>query len=354
MKNEMFKFPKLPTHHSHGINDHLDYKSYADAMYEQICKLRPENNGITFGIMGEWGMGKSSVLNMLARKLKSNKSFITIRFDAWQYLRQEDLWLAFFRKVMRELLSTGWYRVKYWRKRVVTNPKRWNVFASYTIKSLAIFSLVTLFYLLWVLLQTTGWTALIKDTELNLGIIKVSLKFIDENLLTALLLIPLMFYYLKLLFFGNLQTNFLPLTKKEFDQDQSILIDDFKDDFNAVLESLGKQKTVVILIDDLDRCPPSQIVPVLEAIKHLGSDGEENESAKTVFILAVDPSAIEHALSGYFKDYFQGNNKDEEAHRFSKNYIEKIIQVSSFLPPITESQLDYMLEKLLFEEGNDP
>ena len=41
-------------------------------------------------------------------------------------------------------------------------------------------------------------------------------------------------------------------------------------------------------------------------------------------VLAIDQTAVEHALSGYFKEYFQGNEKDKDIYQFAKKYINKI------------------------------
>lgn len=354
MINKRIVLPSHPTHHSQDIKDLLGYESYANAIYTQICNMKPYNNGITFGITGEWGMGKSTVLNMLEKKLDSDKrKFIAVRFDAWRYLRQEDLWLALFRKIIQELPKHIWFaQIKYWYQRVKNNPKMQDVFLSYTIKFLAVFSLIMLSLVAWKFLAPLDWLAFFDDLELKFGLITGKIK--DNTILNISLLLFLVVYILKLMFFGNLETNLPPLTKNEFDHGQSIMIDDFNYDFVAMLKSLGEKKTVVFLIDDLDRCPPDQIVPVLEAIKNLASDKKHLGSAKTVFVLAVDPNAIEHALTGYFKDYFPSNDKSEEARQFAKNYIEKIIQVPIFLPPINESKLSDMLEYFLVQKGNDP
>lgn len=156
--------------------------------------------------------------------------------------------------------------------------------------------------------------------------------------------------------FEQIKTNLPPLTKNGFEQGQNIIIDDFKDDFYAMVKSLGKERILVVLIDDLDRCPPNQIVPTLEAIKQLGFDGsytlDKNnkgmtDMAKIVFVLAIDQMAVIHALSGYFKDYFQGAEKEKDIYQFAKNYIAKIIQVPVMLPPLSEAQLGEMLSKVM-------
>jgi hypothetical protein len=351
-----------PTHHAPFYRDDmLEYKDYAEAIYRQIGRMKPNNMGITFGVLGEWGMGKTTVLNILAEKLELDKknSFEVIRFSAWQYLRQEELWLALIRKIVYEIhvgksWLRKWLRVRsvMWVRRSITNPKFIDSLYKYLVKAAAFCSLAVLSIL--------GLIGLLSNLDLVeilinlLNIITISIGGIEitpTKWVIVLYFGILVFTIGKHLILGQVKVDLPPLTRNEFDQGQIIAVDDFKDDFYAMVKSLGKEKTVVVLIDDLDRCPPNQIVPVLEAIKHLGFDGSGNtgrsDMAKLVFVLAIDQVAVEQALSGYFKEYFQGIEKEKDIYQFAKNYIGKIIQVPILLPPLTESQLDQMLSGIM-------
>lgn len=49
------------------------------------------SNGVVVGISGEWGSGKSSVLNLLARHLRDEKGAIVVQFDPWLISGRDDL-----------------------------------------------------------------------------------------------------------------------------------------------------------------------------------------------------------------------------------------------------------------------
>jgi len=364
-----------PTHHPpfDENNDFLDYQDYAEAIYQQIRGTKPKNMGITYGILGEWGMGKTAVLNLLSKKLKEHKSndksflyevrnffrenpFIVIRFDAWQYLRQEELWLALIRKITYTLYldkSVSKIRlfVEIWLQRLTKNPKLVPALLRYIVfVLLCILSTLGLSYLLS---HLSFFEAVIKE----IGVSKISIGSFDINITEwtiVIIWVVLSYKTIKNLAFEQILVP--PLMKKGFDQGQSISIDDFKDDFYAMVRSLGGEKTLVILIDDLDRCPPHEIVPILEAIKQLGFDGSYtldnglSNMAKIVFVLAIDQIAVEHALSGYFKEYFQGTEKERDIYKFARNYMAKIIQVPIILPPLSEIQLEKMLSKIMNKE----
>ena len=68
--------------------DLLDDKTHqriADKLYE-IISANPKE-GLTIGLEGEWGSGKSTVVKLLQEKLKTNKSDKTFVFyiDAWEH-----------------------------------------------------------------------------------------------------------------------------------------------------------------------------------------------------------------------------------------------------------------------------
>lgn len=104
--------------------------------------------------------------------------------------------------------------------------------------------------------------------------------------------------------------------------------------FEDALEEMGV--TLVVLIDDLDRCLPETTISTLEAIrlflflKH------------TAFVIAADDQMIKHAV----KRHFQG--VDDE---LVTNYFDKLIQVPIRVPPLgTQEVRAYMM--LLFIENS--
>lgn len=358
-KNVFFNHPSDRL--TSDAEDKLGYKDYAEAIFQQIRRTNIENTGITFGILGEWGMGKTTVMNLLEGRMEQLDSFIVIRFDAWQYLHQEELWLALVRKIIRQIYSgASWFQFR-WRMfiwRVKNNPQLFDVVLGYLTKALALFSLIILSILSWgVLFENENYLKLFEIQSISIAGITFGAVSRGVLIYSSILIISIFLYLAKEILFGNLKTNLPAISKEGFDKNQFISIDDFKDEFHAILRSLGKEKTVVVLIDDLDRCPPNQIVPVMESIKHLGLEDnrykDKSEIAKIVFVLALDPTAVEQALSGYFKEYILGPDKEKEIYEFTKNYIGKIVQVPLLLPPLTELQLEKMLSEIMATHQGD-
>ena len=89
---------------------------------------------------------------------------------------------------------------------------------------------------------------------------------------------------------------------------------------------------VLIVIDDLDRCPPEKVVHVLEAV-HLLFDFE-----MFVVILAVDTRWLEQSLKIKYRKLLGKAGKASPA-----DYLEKIIQIPLHLVPLDRTRVVSML-----------
>ena len=61
----------------------LGFAEYAEALADAIRGGNPAQ--FTIGIYGQWGSGKSSLLNAIAKNLSRSSDVIPVLFDAWRY-----------------------------------------------------------------------------------------------------------------------------------------------------------------------------------------------------------------------------------------------------------------------------
>jgi predicted KAP-like P-loop ATPase len=66
------------------IDDKLDRSRLVQDIVGQIRSVK-DTSGYVIGLMGPWGYGKSSVLNLVERELNTNKEFTVIRFNPWLF-----------------------------------------------------------------------------------------------------------------------------------------------------------------------------------------------------------------------------------------------------------------------------
>lgn len=91
----------------------------------------------------------------------------------------------------------------------------------------------------------------------------------------------------------------------------------FREEFEDVLRSL--KKTLVVFVDNLDRCLPPQTIHTLEALRLFLFMGQ------TAFVVAADEDMVRHSVSTFF------NSLDD---RHVTDYLDKLIQVPVRVPAV--------------------
>lgn len=89
--------------------DRLGYYPFAKQVGESICKMAPRE-GFVIAIYGQWGSGKSTVLNFIIHHIEQMpEEFqpIIVRFNPWWFSGQEDLTKRFFSQLQAVLGKEG-------------------------------------------------------------------------------------------------------------------------------------------------------------------------------------------------------------------------------------------------------
>lgn len=213
--------------------DLLNYEVHCDLLKEYLThkELLP----LTIGIFGDWGSGKSSIMRMLEEKFKSEEKVLTIYFNSWLFESYDDAKISLLENIILEL------------------SKAQTLSKEAKSKILQLLSKVD-----YLKLASDGVSKYGKNivdiiatggigTAIEAGFSMLQTKTIDD---------------LKEADISTLDK----YIKKEQDNTSKTTIKSFKDDF-AELISLTNYDSVVIFIDDLDRCLPERVIDTLEAIK---------------------------------------------------------------------------------------
>ena len=105
--------------------------------------------------------------------------------------------------------------------------------------------------------------------------------------------------------------------------DKKQIIQNFRDTLNDYVEECCKEKPLIYIIDELDRCNPTYAVKTLERIKHLFS------VEKIVFIIATDHEQLCNSIKGYF-----GSESFD-----ADNYLKRFFDLEIDLPKSTSEKL---------------
>lgn len=89
----------------------IDYLNYSEVS-EMVCEMISDDAmlPISLGVYGTWGVGKSSILNLVQKELESDKRNLIVTFDAWLYQDFEEAKSALMTVIAKTLYdqsSTG-------------------------------------------------------------------------------------------------------------------------------------------------------------------------------------------------------------------------------------------------------
>ena len=127
-------------------------------------------------------------------------------------------------------------------------------------------------------------------------------------------------------------------------------------EFKEVTRALGP-RSMIVFIDDLDRCRPDQVREVLEAVNFMVSSGD------CFIVLGMARETVEHCVGLSFKDVAEeivadrpqeANEKLSETElgrrkrvEFARHYLDKIVNIEVPLPKASDAQA----RKLLIREA---
>jgi len=83
--------------------DLLNYESIASTIVT-LLRERPEHP-VTIGVHGDWGAGKSSVLEMIEAQLVGEKAVLCLKFNGWRFQGFEDAKIALIEGIVTSLLE---------------------------------------------------------------------------------------------------------------------------------------------------------------------------------------------------------------------------------------------------------
>jgi predicted KAP-like P-loop ATPase len=295
--------------------DFLNFSGVADTVAEIIVQAR--GRPISIGVSGAWGIGKSSMIKLTQASLaarprkEGERAFVFVEFNAWLYQGYDDARAALMDVIASKLeeeavkRATGVDKAKDLIKRV-----KWLRVAKLAAGSAAALAFG---------IPPAGLAGEIWDLGQKALAGKVDQKLIGDAEKKA----------------GEATGVLGGLLDPKAETSPPKEIHALRDAFEQTLEELGV--TLVVLIDDLDRCLPETTISTLEAIRLFLF------LKNTAFVIAADNDMIKHAV----RRHFEGIEDD----LLVTNYFDKLIQVPIRVPPLgTQEVRAYMM--LLFVENS--
>lgn len=301
--------------------DYLHFSVVADTVAELI--IESNGNPISIGVSGNWGAGKSSMVKMIGESLKKNDSekaekernYVFLEFNAWLYQGYDDARTALL-QVVADKLNDEVNKRSSLKNTVVERTKN---FA----KRINWLQLTKLLVPLTIGLipgaapvgAIASLVGAVTNSSKNRDKIEENSNSIN-NAIEAIL------------------PEFEGILKDESSKSMPQQIEQVRKDFEDILRDLNI--TLVVLVDDLDRCLPSTAISTLEAMRLLLF------VPRTAFIIAADEQMIRNGVRAHF-----GNV--ELTDGLVTSYFDKLIQIPLTVPRLGIPEIKVYIV-LLFAE----
>ena len=246
----------------------------------------PEMLPVTMGVFGDWGSGKTSLLRLVHNELQDKDNHLCLWFNSWLFEGYEDAKAALLGTIIEEIH----------RNRTLTEKAKKLV--NRLLRRIDWFSVMGL----------VGRGAV----SFTLGVPELESIAASTTIQVAASGIP------KILKADKEKNGDEPPSPSAIRNE----IRQFREDF---AELLGETKisTLVVFIDDLDRCLPETTVSTLEALRLFLS------VPNSAFVIAADERLVELAVQTRY-------GRDSSGIRnVARDYLEKLVQVPVRIPPLS-------------------
>lgn len=256
----------------------------------------------SIGVYGDWGSGKSSLMEMTLSELSINKDYLCLKFNGWLFEGYEDAKTALIGTILDEINKEKKLTAK--AKEVIER----------LYKNVDFFKLASKGVKYGLDFLITGGIGTIADITLQsvVGKVKEKTSNVSED-------------DIKEAIGSAFSSNEIRTNLKSFQKDFAELL------------AKTKIKRLVVFIDELDRCNPDTILETLEAIRlFLFAEG-------TSFIIGADERQVMYAVRKKFPE-IKGNKID-----IGKEYLEKIIQYPVKIPQLGVHEVQFYIMCLLLK-----
>ncbi|MBG9787033.1 KAP family P-loop NTPase fold protein [Brevibacillus laterosporus] len=305
--------------------DLLGFKVHADLIRSVVTnsKLLP----VTLGVFGDWGSGKTSIMKMLEHDLdpenyppdspekEKYEKIAVLYFNGWLFEGYDDAKSALLSSI---LLQLG-------------EHKRFGPIIKEKVAGL---------------LKSVNWMRVAK-----FGVKEIGMPALAAYITGGASIVPSLMGSGKKIFESILpkkdneeagkegksksEINWEEMIREDKSEASAMDVRTFRQDFEKLLKETNIE-SLVVLIDDLDRCSNERIIENLEAIK-LFLNVE-----RTAFVIGADPRIVRHAIEVRYSQMKFKDERDptEASERLVTDYLEKLIQIPYRLPKLSPAEVE--------------
>ena len=269
------------------MSDYLSRQTYIDLLKSIIANQSDNPSGYSFAIDGEWGSGKTWILNELETQL--DNSYLIFHYNAWEN--------DFYDEPLIAILSVIIENLKTCKKSINEKGAVGKIITS---------SISTLTKVVGGFVE--------KKYSINpneiIDSIKDSGKAISD----------------------------LKLTKSDFSN--MLPLENALKQIKAVITKLSNEYKILFVVDELDRCLPEYAIKVMERLHHICNE------MPVIQIIAYSGRAIANSVA----QVYAGNISDEQSKKaycshFMEKFVKLVITLNCGIPDMNISNMYEGIEK---------
>lgn len=359
----------------------LNVDSYANAL-STFFKAASDGE-FSFGLFGHWGRGKTYLMDIVKKKLKDD-NYETIFFSAWKYRTTPEAWAHLYETFVKHFEGTKncFTSVPCLVRTGIIRKGLWGITTCIFIFLACVLSLKERLDIVLSLYGIIGVAGIFLCLRMYFGFYRIS--SILKRYITfsrhgdKLGLQELIGKDIKSLIIG-----WVPLNINKFKTKSSVLrwfiflltiiawsaiwmitknsVYRFSYAivtlFFAIVFLLAfyielgekKVKQLLLVVDDLDRCEPGQMLEIIESLKLLLEDEIIHERIQVVML--VDEEMLHHAIEEKFKAFIKNKNKTVKKEIVNE-HIEKLFACYLRLPELSFDEVSEVTRKYLEQFGS--
>ena len=277
----------------------------------------------TIALTGKWGSGKSSLMKLVHNELVPDKPstdrYPCVWFNAWHHQNEEFLFASLMESIRSSLLSEF--------------PISGYISFHLRLLILRIKQVGSIMFLATVLAGATAIFVMLYNIErTDLTMAKTYLMLLIPSIPPTLLATtrwnPMKAFRVSPASLIRSSARWIKFPRF---RDRLSFRHQFGQSFGQVCDAF-RGRRLIIIIDDLDRCRPEQVVKILEAVSFLTSNGD------CFVLLGLDEDQVTHAIGLHHrsiaKEIYRTSNLSgyESRQRYAEHYLEKLVNLRMSVP----------------------
>ncbi|MFY0627001.1 MAG: hypothetical protein JXR07_11935 [Reichenbachiella sp.] len=291
-------------------------------------KNRTSQEDRFYGIFGQWGRGKTKFWNLVSDSLLEKGNYRIIDFHAWKYQETPAVWAYLYEKFADEF----YYKSKFYPVKFMVN-----LFQSLYLSWFRNPGTLTLFFVAY-------FGLLLIEADFLSAIFAGKLKIISSAL-AGFTMIATLIRSVSKPFVSNASTLMNLIRRRDFKTHLGIQ-HETQEELAILLKAwfwkIDKNESIVLFIDDIDRCDEKKIIQIVDSIRVMLNEPEIQK--RLIVVAAIDERILCQAIRKKYESFLDVRSKGLNIERLTAEYLDKLFIAGIKLNELTGTEIQTIFD----------